>query len=434
MNSRLLFKSLAFTLAAVLSLLIFSNLEHLQPASANNTRSQISTLKEERQEIERRAREVQQRIDSLEFERLSTVAKRETLADRIALTELEIANTAESIDYTYMLIEEKEVEVADALQKEEDQLDLYKTRVRSMEENGAISYLEVLLDSGNFADLLARIDFIGDIMRADDAAYHGLIEAKRDTIVARNSLEDTKVELEKEKAQLEQSNFALEQQVREANALIIELMAIIDTEQELYDEEMSAADAIQREINAKEAELRRQEQERRRREAEIRRQQEQERRQQEAEKRVAESAVAEQIKGTGKLTWPLPGNVKVSSPYGTRVHPVFKVSRMHHGADIPAPTGRSIVASDTGTVITSEYNSTYGHYVVISHGNGMTTLYAHMSSRGVKVGDEVTKGDTIGRVGSTGVSTGPHLHFEIAVDGLRYDPLSYFSGWVADWD
>jgi murein DD-endopeptidase MepM/ murein hydrolase activator NlpD len=128
------------------------------------------------------------------------------------------------------------------------------------------------------------------------------------------------------------------------------------------------------------------------------------------------------VRGTGELLWPVPGHRTVTSGFGIRLHPVFRVHRQHLGIDIGAPHGARVVASDTGTVITSEYDRSYGHYIVISHGNGMTTLYAHLSSRGVRRGDVVVRGDTIGRIGSTGVSTGPHLHFEVMINGSRVNP------------
>ena len=103
---------------------------------------------------------------------------------------------------------------------------------------------------------------------------------------------------------------------------------------------------------------------------------------------------------------------------------------MHYGIDIGAGYGTIARAADDGTVITSTYNSSYGHYIVISHGNGMTTLYAHLSSRLVKAGDKVTQGQTIGKIGSTGASTGPHLHFEVSVNGSRVNPLQYFTGYT----
>jgi murein DD-endopeptidase MepM/ murein hydrolase activator NlpD len=113
------------------------------------------------------------------------------------------------------------------------------------------------------------------------------------------------------------------------------------------------------------------------------------------------------------------------------MHPILNVLKYHAGIDIGGlGYGANILAADGGTVITSDYSSSYGNYVTISHGNGYTTLYAHMSKRLVSKGDTITKGQIIGLVGSTGLSTGPHLHFEIWKDGSRVDPLNYFTNYV----
>ena len=130
---------------------------------------------------------------------------------------------------------------------------------------------------------------------------------------------------------------------------------------------------------------------------------------------------------SGTFTWPLPGYTNASSAYGWRTHPIFGTRKFHKGEDIPAPTGVAIVAADGGTIITAGSVSGYGNCVVINHGNGITTLYGHMSSIAVSVGQKVSKGQTIGYVGSTGNSTGPHLHFEVYVNGATQNPMSYFS-------
>ena len=274
-----------------------------------------------------------------------------------------------------------------------------------MEENGVISYLEIVFASSSFSDLLARMDFVTDIMKADERTYNDLIQAKLDTEAAEEELKRTKLEMEDEKVQLEEKQLELEGQLDEANALIETIEDNLETERELYAETRAEEDRIQAEINKKVAELER-EQERLR------------------------QAQADKVRGTGTFKWPVPGYSTITSGFGIRPHPVFRVLRQHTGIDIGAPHGASVIAADTGTVITSSYNSSYGHYIVISHGNiingkNTTTLYAHLSSRGVKEGDKVIKGDVIGRVGSTGVSTGPHLHFEVSIGGERVNPQKY---------
>ena len=124
-------------------------------------------------------------------------------------------------------------------------------------------------------------------------------------------------------------------------------------------------------------------------------------------------------------SWPVPGYSRVSSPFGYRIHPVLGVKKLHTGIDIPAPTGTPAVAVANGTVIYSGVQGTYGNTVMIKHDNGLVSLYAHNSSLVVRVGDKVKKGQVVSKIGSTGRSTGPHLHFEIRVNGTAQNPLSY---------
>ena len=406
-------RKVARIIALIMALVLLLSLGYMVVdslfASAGVSQSEINKLREEKKEYEKKKQEIQSRINTIEFERMSEVAKKSVLDDRISLTGMEIENITATIDQYILLIADKEVELVEAKAREDAQFVLYKARVRDMEENGVISYLEIVFDSTSFSDLLARIDFVGDIMRADEVTYNGLIAAKLETKEAKDALEQTKVELEDEKADREDKLEELAVQVDEASALIAQIQASLESEQSLYDEAAAEAARIQRDINAKTEELRKQE------EAEARR-------------RAEAKAMSQRTKGTGELMWPVPSSNNVTSGYGIRPHPVFKVMRQHWGIDIGAKHGANVVASDSGTVITSSYNSSYGNYIVISHGNvngtTMTTLYAHLSSKRVSEGASVSKGQVIGLIGSTGISTGPHLHFEVTVNGSRINPLN----------
>jgi len=402
MKNRFFARVIAIVLAVIMLLSVFWVVLNAVTASARVTQTEINKLKEEKKEFERKKREIQSRINTIDFERMTEVAKKSVLDDQIMLTGLEIDNIAETIIFYEELISEKELEVIAAKHREDQQLSNYKNRVRDMEENGVISYLEIVFDSTSFSDLLARIDFVGDIMQADERMYKDLIVAKQETEAAKEVLEQTKLEMEDEKSLKESKQVELEEQLDEANALIEKIEADLESERELRATVEAEEEKVQREINQKEAELRRQQEE-------------------ERKKKAAQN----QVKGTGQLRWPVPSNGNVTSGFGIRLHPVFKVYRMHQGVDIGAKHGASIVAADTGRVITSSYNSSYGNYIVISHGNGMTTLYAHLSSRKVSEGASVSKGQVIGLAGSTGVSTGPHLHFEVSVNGSRVNPMKY---------
>jgi len=401
MNNRRVVRIVAIILALIMLFSVFMIAINALTASAV-TQAEIDKLKAQKQEFQRQKREIQSRINTIEFEKMSEIARKQVLDDRIMLIGMEIDNIIETIEFYVTLISEKELEVIAAQEREDQQLYKYKKRVRDMEENGVISYLEIIFDSTDFADMLARLDFVGDIMHADEETYYDLKRAQEETEAAKERLEQTKLEMEEEKLLQESMQLELEERLDEANALIEAIEADLESERALRAEVEADEEKIQREINKKVEELRRA---------------------QEAARAAAASSAASRVRGTGQLKWPVPSNGSVSSGFGMRMHPVYKVYRQHSGIDIPAKHGANVVAADTGTVITSAYNSSYGNYVVISHGNGVTTLYAHLSSRKVKENATVTKGDVIGLIGSTGVSTGPHLHFEVSVNGSRINPL-----------
>ena len=400
MKSRRTTRIIAIILALMMAFSIIWVAIDALTAKAYVTQDEIDKLREEKREYERRKQEIQSRINTIEFEKMTEVAKKGVLDDRIILTGMEIENINSTIDFYIQLIKEKELEVDAATGREDDQLRKYKTRVRDMEENGVITYLEIIFDSASFADLLARLDFVGDIMQADERTYNNLIIAREETIVAKEDLELSKQEMEQEKVLLEEKLIELDEQLDEASALIAQIEASLETESELYAAEAAEAERVQNEINAKVEELKRQE-------------------------AAAAAAAASRVRGTGQLSWPVPSSGNVTSEFGVRPHPVYGVYRQHWGIDIAANYGANIIASDSGTVIISEYSSSYGEYIVIDHGNGITTLYAHMSTRLSGVGSSVSKGQVIGYIGTTGVSTGPHLHFEVSVGGEKVDPIPY---------
>ena len=410
MNNKRFVRIVAIVLAILMLLsvaMIAIEILTSSTASARVTQGEIDRLRGEKRELERQKREIQSKINTIEFERMTEIIKKEILDERITLTGDEIDNINSIISYYELLIREKEYEVFLAQDRENAQLDKYRNRVRDMEENGIITYLEIIFDSTSFSDMLARIDFVADIMRADENAYIGLIEARNETIAAKEDLELTKEELDEEKENLELKEAELLWQLEEAHALIKKMEENLETEKQLRLQVVAEEDRVQREINAKVAELaRQQELERQRR---LREQQ-----------RAQGSSAGMSVTGTGELMWPVGG--AITSEFGIRRHPVFGDMRQHNGIDIAASHGTIVVAADGGTVITSGYNSSYGNYVVISHGNGMTTLYAHLSSRSVNVGASVAKGQQVGLIGSTGISTGPHLHFEVSINGSRVNP------------
>ena len=265
-----------------------------------------------------------------------------------------------------------------------------------MEENGSYTYLSLLFGSQSLGELLSNLDMIGEIMEADQRSYDEYVAARENSERIQAEYESMLTDLDAKQAELEDEQAALEEQIAHAQQLIVELEAQIETDREAYEAELAREAELESQIQDMIAELERQE-------------------------------AANSITSTGTYIWPLPG-YSPGSAYGWRIHPIWGDMRFHAGEDIGAPSGTPILAADSGvaTVIPNNGNG-YGNYIMINHGGGRVTLYAHMSAFAVSNGATVTQGQVIGYVGSTGNSTGPHLHFEVRVNGATTDPKSYFS-------
>ena len=369
------------------------------------TQDEIDDLKQQEEEIIQRKYEIEAQINSLEYQRKTTLQKKSALDIQIEVTQEEIKIITAQIEQYALLIKDKENEVVMAQRAEDEQWELYKIRIRAMEENGTMSYIAVVFNAKNFADLLARLDFVDRVMKSDKLMYNQLQDAKQATIAAKESLEDAKAVEEAEKVRLLEKKAELIASVNAADMLIKELKENL-TEREAYLQEViDAEDEIYREIEELEERLRREE---------------------EAARASGGSSI---VNSTGNLRWPVPSSYGVSSPYGTREHPIWGGTSFHTGIDIPANHGSDVIASDGGRVEISTYHYSFGNYILVNHG-GVTTMYAHLSEKLVSEGDYVSSGEVIGYIGSTGDSTGPHLHFEVRVNGERVDPGNYFYGYA----
>ncbi len=405
MHNKLLKTVLTLVLAAAMMWGIATldgNTAHAAP-----TMSEINALKDEAAEIAAEKDALEEKIDAAEDERFAILAKKKVLDEQIELTKAEIKNIEEQIALYEQLIEEKELEVQEAQRREDEQLARYKERVRTMEEYGSISYWSVLFDAASFSDLLARIDFVFEVMNYDEVLYHDYIEAKEATIRAKEELEAVKADLEETKAELEDKKAELEEQRAQADEYIAQLESTIEGYEALYAE----ADAAEAEIWAEVDKL--------------------------IEEYEAEQArlnaangspnVSTTAPASGSFTWPAPASRWVTSEFGWRDHPVYGTWKHHNGVDIGANWGSNIIAADSGRVLSAYYDWSYGNFVMIDHGNGFVTLYAHMETLYVSAGQNVSKGDVLGLCGSTGTSTGAHLHFEIRYNGSFVNPLDYIS-------
>ena len=399
-------------------LMVVSLLAVLVPARAV-TQSEINNLKQQQEAIKKQQVQQQANIQSLRDQKADVMSQKQALDQQTALLMQEITNVEAQIELYNNLVAEKELELQDAQAKEEAQARLFRGRVREIEENGRVSWLLLLLDSKDVGDLISRMDIVGELIAYDKRVEEALIAARQEVEAAKAELEQTLAEQEAKEAELDTQKAALEAQVAEAEQLIRSLESDINAYSALYEQAEAQKQQLQNQINSKVAELRAQEEAAR-----------QAAQQQAAQQRAAGQTptatynAAAAVGASGSMMWPAVGH-GISSPFGYRIHPIYHTQKMHTGVDINVAYGTPVYAADGGTVILSGWNGGYGNCIVINHGNGLTTLYGHMSSLVASSGQSVSKGQVIGYVGSTGASTGPHLHWEVMVNGQRVNPLNY---------
>ena len=409
-------------------LMILSVLAYVISAYANAvTQQQIQTLKDQKAEITQKKNEVSVRIAGLQQQQASVLEQKAALDEQNELTRQEIDLINHQIELYESMIKTKEAELDRAVEAEETQMLAYRTHMRAMEENGLISYIEILFQSKSFADLLSRLSDISDIMNADKRLEEECVSARERVQTVKAEYEGTKAEYEASKVELLEIKRQLEADVEAAYKRIADLDADIGAAYEEYTANEKAEAEFQAEIDELMEKLRQQEEEERRRREEALRLQQQQQQQTGSSTVTVPAAPTVVTAAVGNFIWPYPQNNYVSSGDGMRFHPIFKENRMHSGVDIGGSSGQQIVAIAAGTVSVATNNSSYGNYVMINHGNGTASLYAHMESLNVSAGQTVTQGQTVGYCGSTGWATGPHLHFEIRVNGATTDPLAYYS-------
>lgn len=399
-------KLFAFALAMVMTLSVMFSLMSVSAFAV--TQSEIDALKSQRSELRDQKSGVQSTINSLQGQKSDQIALKNALDEKNAITVKQILNLTEQIDLHTTLIEQKTVEVEEAQKVADEQLEKYKVRVRAMEESGRYNYFEVLFGANSIGEFLSLIDDIGDIMKSDKELEDSYRQSVTDLETVKSEYEQAKSEMEDSKTELEALKVQQEKDIAQADAVIATLQGQIGSNSGMLSQLTAQEQQLNKDIQNKVNELNRQN---------------------EQNKPQPNPGGGGSSVGTGNLVWPSYCTY-ITSRQGPRTHPVTGEYKNHGGTDIGASYGSAIYAADSGTVVRSSdgWNGGWGNYVMIDHGNGMQTLYAHMSSRAVSVGQTVSRGQTIGYVGSTGMSTGPHLHFEMYVNGSRIDPQTRYPG------
>lgn len=390
------------------------------------SQAEIDDLQKKLDALEQQAQEQQDVINDLTSQKARFITRKLALDNKIEINRQMIELIGEQIEIYDEIIAEKQAELDKALEKETAQTELLRSRIRAMEENSTYSYASFIFDSSSMTELLSRIGDVNDIMHYDKTLEEEYMAAREDVESIKKSYEEARHEQELLQKELDTKQAELDAQVEAAYTMIADIETLSDDAQAEYDaiaeEEAKAEETLQEAIR----------------------------------KRAAEQAKYNQNNnsnnggggnsgGSGgnsgggstgggsatslsNLQWPVPSCTLITSRFGYRVAPTTGASTYHGGLDIGAGMGASIVAAGAGDVIYAGANGGYGNCVMIDHGNGVVTVYAHMSSIGVSYGQYVTAGQYVGAVGSTGVSTGPHCHFEIRINGAQTDPAAYFSG------
>lgn len=425
---RLLVSILAGLLACLMVLmLVLSALPVRASAkSSYEIRQEIDAMLEEQEKIQAKQDELQAEIDQNASDTKEIIAQKDAIDQQVQVIQEKVENNNALIQSYNDLIAEKQGELDDALDRQEELNGQYKERLRAMEENGKLSYWSILFKANSFLDLLDQLTMIHEIASRDQKMLTELSDLAQEIQDSQAQLSEDKAKLEDAKTELESSQAELEAARLKSDELLKELIARGDELAAAYEEQEAEKQAFSDQIAASEAEYNRA--------------QEEERRQQEANNNKDNnnngssenpgSDTPDPNPGSGDATsgfaWPTTCQY-ITSPYGTRPSPFGNgTATWHTGIDIGASYGDPIYASKSGTVTIAGWSTTgYGNFVVINHGDGSSTLYGHTSSYVVSEGEYVSQGQLIAYVGATGNVTGPHLHFNIYIDGSTVNPLAY---------
>lgn len=425
-NRKRLVSVIAGILAAVMLLSLILSLipTSVNAASSSEIKKQIAQLKEQKKELESQMQDIQNQTEENENEIQNLVNQKNAIDQEIFLLYEQIENIDQQLAAYALLIADKQDELDTAQDYLNELTDKNRERIRAMEEEGAVTYWSVLFKASNFSDLLDRLSMIDEIAAADRKRLQEMDRAATEVAEAQAALESEKEELEVVKEELDATQAILDSKRAEADALLAELVQKGFELEDLYAEMEAQEEEFLNEIAKKEKEYT------------------------QAKRRewiqymstyVTQPPATQPGSGGGTSSsgggggtvisgsgWLVPcAYTKVSSPFGNRDAPTAGASTYHQGVDLAAPAGTPIYASRTGVVTAATFNSKAGYYVSINHGDGYSSIYMHMTNYVVSKGQAVSAGQVIGYVGSTGVSTGPHLHFGIAYNGSYVNPANY---------
>ena len=428
---KLLVSVVAGLMAAIMVLTMVLGLlpTQVSAASSKEIKAQINQMKEERKEIQAEMKAVQEQYEENEDEIENLVNEKNAIDQEIGLLNQEINLINEQLSAYALLIADKQDELDEAQVRWSELNEQNKERIRAMEEEGNISYWSVLFKANSFADLLDRLAMIEEIAASDQRRLNALRKAASEVADVQDELESEKSELEVARVELDEAQALLDEKRVKSDELLKELLAKAAELEGLYEEWEKEESDILNEIAQKEKEYT-----------------EAKNKEWAAHMATATTAPKPTTKPSGGSSgggsgssgsssapssggsWRIPCSyVKLTSAFGYRDAPTAGASTYHQGVDLAGPQGTPIYASRGGTVTTATFGKSAGYYVTINHGDGFSSVYMHMTNYVVSKGTTVSQGQLIGYMGSTGVSTGSHLHFGIAYNGSYVNPANYIS-------
>lgn len=377
------------------------------PAQA--TKSGLEDAKKKRTALEEEKKKTEDTIKNLESLKSDAAAYVKKLDASLEAISDELSRLETDIETKEDQIETTQGELAEAKEVEKKQYESMKLRIKYMYEKGDSSYVDLLMRADSLSELLNKAEYIAKISSYDRQMLDEYMATKEQIAEKERVLEGEHAEL-----------LSLQEETEAKHASVEQLLSAKQTELKKYESQITQAEG---QLSEYEKDLEAQEQSIKAIEAELKRKEE------EAKKKAEEAGKTYKTTKLGDIsfTWPCPGSSRITSGFGSRSSPTEGASSNHKGIDIGAPTGTAIVAAASGEVVVSTYSYSAGNYVMINHGGGVYTVYMHASKLLVSVGQTVKQGQTIAKVGSTGYSTGPHLHFGIRVGGTYVNPRQYVS-------
>ena len=454
-NRKKLISIMAGIMAAIMLLsFILSLIPAAMAASSGEIRNQINDLKGLRAEIQNQMEELKNQVQENEDEIANLVSKKNVLDQEIFLLHAQIGNINEQINAFALLIAEKQAELDEAQARYEKLSDEHRERIRTMEEEGSLSYWAVLFKASSFSDLLDRLNMIEEIAASDRRRLRELNDAADLVEDAKEELEVEKADLESTRQELDDTYAQLAEKQAEAQEMIAQLLEKAEELEAMFEGFELEEEALMAEIAAKEQEYNeakyqewlahlatattattappettKPEETTQPNDASGETNPEGETTQPTEEGTQPTEEATEPTEAPTQpvvVSWMRPCSyVKITSPFGNRDRPTAGASSNHQGVDLAGPEGTPIYATRSGTVTIARFSNSAGYYVTINHGDGYSSVYMHMTTYTVSVGQSVSQGQLIGYMGSTGISTGPHLHFGISYNGKYVNPAQY---------